>query len=433
MDEDGLENLAVGDEKRFVEARDGDFLMTPFQCELCHFRNMMERDPDYREIKDKRLLRDVRQANLDAFWSREPSTVAANLSQAKRMEEIGDWYGFGSVSPALGPFPLEDTFGMKAAVCLNRRSLDRGRTEKHVQFSTARKLRSAFSNAYHASQKLAGVSAMAFQSTKTYSTTCPTFGYWFDRFILGCHKRMGDVTVSDFALSKPIYLELVNQLESDWDDALDVDTKYEVALFATLLNALYLTGLRGEEGMKLDLAGFLKYLDVGATDPKHPHVILPILGRLKGETGERYHMIPMARVTKSGIMAGRWADRLGLLMVKKGRRNGWIFRDKKGAQAKIGSYNEEFINRLSRVRILKPHLFEPNLNLADAYGLRRSPRRGSTSEATNGGVRREIIELNNRWRKFDESKGRRPSMSMASHYTEIRLMLPTLWQYSVSF
>jgi hypothetical protein len=55
-----------------------------------------------------RLLKDIRVANLDAFWAREPSTVAANLKDVRKMEKIGEEiYGFDSVGPPMGPFPLE--------------------------------------------------------------------------------------------------------------------------------------------------------------------------------------------------------------------------------------------------------------------------------------------------------------------------------------
>jgi hypothetical protein len=79
--------------------------------------------------KDKFLLVLIRVASIDAFWSVEPSTVTTNLSQARRMESIGEECGMDSVSPPLGPFPIEDTFGMKAACVLLQRSLDPGKTE----------------------------------------------------------------------------------------------------------------------------------------------------------------------------------------------------------------------------------------------------------------------------------------------------------------
>ena len=44
-DEEGNEVLAEEDRERFIVARNGDNLVTPFQCDLCHFRNLMERDP----------------------------------------------------------------------------------------------------------------------------------------------------------------------------------------------------------------------------------------------------------------------------------------------------------------------------------------------------------------------------------------------------
>lgn len=423
----------MGDELRFKQARAGDFLMTPFQCDVCHFRNIQGRNPDATTEEDVLLMDTIRHVNINALWSREPGTVRGNLIQAKKMELIGQSLGLETVAPHLGPFPLEDTFGVAVAACFLRRTLDPGRTEKFVQFATARKLRSAFSNAYHASKMVSQVSAMAFEANKTYATSCPTYGYFFERFVLGCHKRMGDVVVTDFALSKPIFIELVKQLELDWTEATTDGERDLVAEFAGLLIIGYLLGLRGEEIVKVDIGGLAKYIDVGAQHSEHPHVIVPLVGRLKGETGERYHMLPMARVTKSGIQAGLWMDRLLRSLWRRSRRNGFVFVNGRGQQRKIGFYNAEFYDRLARVKLHKAHLFEPNLEISNAYGLSRSLRRGSTSEATNAGVSQPTIDLNNRWRKFERSKGRMPTMSMAQHYTEVRLILPTVWEYSRSF
>jgi hypothetical protein len=170
---------------------------------------------------------------------------------------------------------------MKAACVLLQRHLDPGKTERFIQFSTARKIRSAYSNVYHSSQELSRVTVMAHKLSKTYSTECPTYGYWFEKFILGCHKRMGDVVCSDFALSKALFLELVDDLENDWDDCQDEGERFRVAGFAMVLLSTFLCGLRGEEVMKSDIAGLLKYLDIRATDIFHPHVIIALLGRLK--------------------------------------------------------------------------------------------------------------------------------------------------------
>jgi hypothetical protein len=44
-DEDGFVNSVLGDEARFKSARNGDFLMTAFQCDRCHFVNIKKRHP----------------------------------------------------------------------------------------------------------------------------------------------------------------------------------------------------------------------------------------------------------------------------------------------------------------------------------------------------------------------------------------------------
>jgi hypothetical protein len=63
------------------------------------------------------------------------------------------------------------------------------------------------------------------------------------------------------------------------------------------------------------------------------------------------------------------------------------------------------------------------------FSLRRLLRRKSTLRATNAGDSKEIIEMNNRWRKLEAARGCRQGMLMMSHYTEIWLAIPTLWRY----
>ena len=79
---------------------------------------------------------------------------------------------------------------------------------------------------------------------------------------------------------------------------------------AFVLISGYCCGFEGEEIAKSDLAGFFRYIEVGKQDVRHPHVIVTLIGRIKGKTGERYHMCVLASETKSGIQSGIWADRL---------------------------------------------------------------------------------------------------------------------------
>jgi hypothetical protein len=47
-------------------------------------------------------------------------------------------------------------------------------------------------------------------------TKCPTYGLWFEKFMKGCHKCMGEIVKPDQALSTCILLEILLILDSEW-------------------------------------------------------------------------------------------------------------------------------------------------------------------------------------------------------------------------
>jgi hypothetical protein len=83
-DDEGELITSEKEELRFREARTGDHMMTPFQCDVCHFRNIYLRDPDPQALVEVETMEFTRQAILDSFWSREPTTVQGNLQEVKR-------------------------------------------------------------------------------------------------------------------------------------------------------------------------------------------------------------------------------------------------------------------------------------------------------------------------------------------------------------
>jgi len=64
------------DKLRHLCVRDGGHLLLPFQCDICHFRNLTNRDPG-QTVEDIKLMVWICRANLDAFWAREPGNVTA--------------------------------------------------------------------------------------------------------------------------------------------------------------------------------------------------------------------------------------------------------------------------------------------------------------------------------------------------------------------
>ena len=146
-DEEGEELEQFEEETRFHNGRSGDHLMTPYQCELCHFRNIYSRDPLNCRHSDREALEFFRRASLDAFWSRASSTVRGNLTEGRRGQKFAERMGVPCLVPEMGPFPLRDTMGMMCAAAILDRSLDPGKTEEFVQWDTFRGARSFVTNA----------------------------------------------------------------------------------------------------------------------------------------------------------------------------------------------------------------------------------------------------------------------------------------------
>ena len=54
---------------------------------------------------------------------------------------------------------------------------------------------------------------MARDIKKTYATSCPTYGLWFERFMFGMHKRMGDEVHQDQAITLAVMHKFVEGLD----------------------------------------------------------------------------------------------------------------------------------------------------------------------------------------------------------------------------
>jgi hypothetical protein len=80
------QDLTEEEQHHHLQARNGDHLLTLFQCDLCTFQNLTLHNPIMNSPKDDLLLYCLRRVNLDATWGREPATVAATLHGALQMD-----------------------------------------------------------------------------------------------------------------------------------------------------------------------------------------------------------------------------------------------------------------------------------------------------------------------------------------------------------
>lgn len=102
QDEEGFDLSLDEDRSRHLDARDGDHLLVPFQCELCNYRNMKNMNSGM-SVEDINLLRFMRRVNLDDFPARESSTLNTTLSDEKKMERLSKNLGLESILPIMRP------------------------------------------------------------------------------------------------------------------------------------------------------------------------------------------------------------------------------------------------------------------------------------------------------------------------------------------
>ena len=432
-DASGFIQIEKQDEGRFQEGRDGVHLMCSFQCDYCLFYKMKGRHPIDSNMKDELLLVCLRRANLDAMWSRESSTVLNNRRKMEKMLKISDDLGIEPSFPPLGPFPTDGIQGVNVAIHMLKRSLDPGRYASYSQFETIRKFRATFSNAYMASVSGAlGASSLGRNTPKTFFTQCPTNSIWFEKFAHGCLKRMGQVIRQDLGISIDVEMALLDHIKREIKDA-EGWHKNKLIMAGAYDSVCFCGSFRGHEVFLTDLSGLIKYQKETEQSGQNDYIVLPLLGRFKGETSERYHLTPLAAVTKSGIKTGLWIKLLLKMHEKLGNVRGPAFIDQYGQRMTFRQMQPMILKMLLQVQANKPHIISPSVNVLEEYGISRSFRRGATTHARNKGVSKSDITVANRWRDKENSQGRNINQPMIDHYSEVSQTLPTLLRFSKTF
>jgi len=411
--------------ERFGFARNGDNYVCPFQCDLCQFRNVHMRDPEANMLDDATMCC-IRRATLDAFWARAEGTVRANLSSLRNMHESAQAnFGLHELLPAMGPFPLKDTFGMGSAIVMLKHSLDPGRYGDHITFSTFRKYRSSFSNVWGASVQTLQDSIMARATAKMYTSTCPTNGLWFERFMGGVHSRMGDDHRPDAAISSCVMKLLLKYVEEDLLRTPAGARRKFLVRAGLFFGVSFLGALRGEEVPRIVRKEFIALNKVSLERASLPHVVIPLYGRFKNESNvPRCHVMNVSCETKSGINITRWVR---LAMASEGEsRNMFLFSDSDGRREKGGVYEDYLFSLLERIQREHPEHIPASIDVREAFGISRSFRRGATSIAQNA-PRSECdegdVDRNNRWRLVDRARMKQASMKMQQLYTDTLLTL----------
>lgn len=416
----------VGDDGRYLTARDGDHLVTPFQCELCLFRSFCGRDPNPKRVKDRRLLRATRRASIDAFWAREPSTVDDTRRQVAKTVELSRELGKEPSFESLGPFPLEDVLGVGAAVDMLTRSLDRtGKYKATVQVDTARRVRMAYNNVYRASVRGQREWSTVGFKVRMELTRSPCQSEWWTRFMKGIELRMGVDVRPDKALSIEVMIELQRRLQLLIATSTGARRRLYVSFGAYLILS-YGNALRGNEGYMVDLYGTRADVHKGKDDD---FVTVSLLGRFKGEQGFRCHKIPMASSSESGLEYRWWIEQVISAREEESRNSGPMFCNSNGRVADSKVCERLFHRLLEGIQKDRPDLIDPDEDIFQ-YGLGRSMRRGAETRARVALVPPEVVDTICRWRTIERAKGARPKMKIRDHYSDVIQLAPLVVEFS---
>ena len=139
--------------------------------------------------------------------------------------------------------------------------------------------------------------------------------------------------------------------------------------------------------------------------------------------------MPVVAVSKSGLDNYGWSKRMVEVRQEEGRERGWLFQDSEGKRCKGGMFEEDFHIVLETIQNTT-RFIDKAVKVREEYGLFRSLRRGATTEAHNQEVGTTVIEMNNRWRKVERAKGKKASMTLSQHYTEVKQAVKVLLKFS---
>ena len=431
--EEGMDlELDPVDPDLYRRGRDGDHLMgVPVECDICHFRNLTRRNPVWGDPGDEYTLTCIRRANLDAMWARASSTVRANYNRIRLdyTAAIG-LFSIHEPMPRLGWDKLEDRVGMGIAIVTLHSSLYPGRYCRHLQYDLMRKTPTWYGHVHRGGAAYSQLTLFAQDERKVKTSTSPTDGEWFQRFKLGAKLRMGQIRRQNEAFTPGIIQTLDRVAEEEWDAAIPEVEKEEIETLMSMVIVSFCAALRGEEVSLVSLTGLLTFWEETTRSLSLPHILLTLHGQFKGESGVRWHCIPIALTTRSGLPVGKWLAR----MVKRrvfvqGIRGGWLFRNADGSRQRFGFYDPKLLELLEKVKTHFPEELHKVTRVED-FSLWRSGRRGAITEAVNQKIDQHIIDLMGRWRQREAAKGTEPGLPMRQVYMQMKSVFPAMLTFS---
>ena len=271
-------------------------------------------------------------------------------------------------------------------------------SEKYTQFDTIRQFRSTLFNyqvvdsySKDIPYRIASEGSMFLRFTSDTSSSM-----WLGRFTQGCRRRMGQNWRPDRALSTKLVIAVLEEGRKGINTGKSLDSGVaDLVPFCSYIVVCYILSLRGPEGRLLALKplteqeGLESLQEEGDTLGKSI-LIIPLLGKVKGETHRREHILPCVEKTSSGINVRNWMNLLLEVRALTDQKNGPAITKSDGVLFTTSELNEIFHELLWEVFQTNRNLFATGVKTkADIEGLCnvfRSLQRTSDSRSLAKGV-----------------------------------------------
>ena len=420
------------DPSDFRVGRRGDHILTPFECDLCVFRKLRKTDPEKRNPQDKLLLGVIRRMNLDAFWSRASGTVLQNADRAKMGIELSSMLGLQGPYEDTGNYPPHDHCGYEIAAVILMHSRRPGKySSGYTQYQTIRKHRSTFGNQVRAATQSNTHPLVTVDDKGIYRRIVndKTGSLWFNRFMIGLHNRMGEISKQNKALSLTLMLRLVSLAEGRYTLAEEDEERNRWSCFLVYSVISYVLSLRGSEGFMIDVESTYRLKDRN----DGTYQTIGLMGRVKGEVHDRCHLVPCVWATGSGIRVRDILSRHMKLKQQQDIVKGPAVSDLKGNVLKSTEIDDMLLEIIEEMYDESPDSFPAEIDskekLRDGYHCFRTFRRTSDTQALNAGVDGEDIDIVNRWAKKEKAGSRTMSQPMKQHYADFELLIEPFKRY----
>jgi len=370
--------------------------------------------------------------NLDAFWSRETSTVLSNLRKAKKMIEVSELVKLQGPFPLQPPLPLQDHCGYQVAIDMLLLSRRPGRhDETYTQYDTVRSYRATYSNFIRAASENNRITHSLGDFNGNYQRITHDIcaSLFFKRFTEGMKSRMGQICKPNLALSVPLLKLVLRKLEIKFRNSETTEDKHLFISILSYVAVSYTLSLRGPEGFMIDLQGLLKY-----HNKTSEYCIITLLGRLKGESHDLTHLIPCTNITDSGIQIRRIVDTLISFKASQGFISGPAISNHEGKLLSAKSVDDVLHEILIDLFFQTENLFPLSVDVPEkiriSYQCFRTFRRTSTTRATEKGVSTTDTDVVNKWAPAEGRRRKPSSKGMRQHYTQIELLVEPFLRYT---